>query len=245
MADDIKKIQVRNTFKSALHYFKANQKIMILFWLANAVLLGIFSLISGGFANPLSIVWLMLYYFYWCGFFRVYFKKKPYFLTMDIFGSIVPSTKIFFITIFFAFLLVLIPFLPLFMGFNDKYLVYFEAYMDALENVEANILNQMVFSAVLLMVSPQIICRPFFAWIASLQGLNGSLRKAFRRTEGNYWNFILIMLILNAPCFIIYELDLYLGCHGWLTGSFCSVFFLYLNLVFAKLYDFFYNDETF
>lgn len=242
MADEIKHIPIEKVLKSALTHMQTSSKQLRYFWLANFAFLSAFALIPDGLSNPLSIVWLMLYYIYWCGFFRVYFKKKPYFLTMDIFGSIIPSTKIFFITVLAAFLLIILPYLPLFMGFNEKYLLFFEKYMEALQNAEAGILNQVVLAIILLIISPIIICRPYFAWISSLQGLNGSMRKAFRKTEGNYWRFAYIMMILNLPCIVIYELDLYLGCHGWLSVGFYSIFFIYLNLVFAKLYEFFYTE---
>ena len=113
---------------------QTSSKQLRYFWLANFAFLSAFALIPDGLSNPLSIVWLMLYYIYWCGFFRVYFKKKPYFLTMDIFGSIIPSTKIFFITVLAAFLLIILLYLPLFMWFNEKYLLFFEKYMEALQN---------------------------------------------------------------------------------------------------------------
>lgn len=242
MADEIKRLPVKEIFNKAFRYFQANQKTLRFFWLANLILLGIFSLIPKGFSNPYSMLWLLVYYVYWCGFFRLYYQKKPYFFTKEIFGSMVPSTKIFFITLFAAFLLVILPYLPLLMGFNDSYLIFFERYMEALQNVEGSLLNRMAFTIVLILISPLIICRPFFAWISALQGYNGSMRKAFRKTEGNYWNFVTVMFLLNLPCALIYELDLYLSCHGWLSGVFYSLFFLYLNLVFAKMYDFFYND---
>lgn len=242
MSDEVKHIPVWKIFKQAADYFHANQRTLRLFWLANLLFVVLFALIPRGFSNPLSMIWLLLYYVFWCGFFRVYYQKKPYFLTMDIFGSMVPSTKIFFITLFAALVLVILPYLPLLMGFNDRYLLFFEKYMEALQNVEGSFLNRLAFTALLILISPLIICRPFFAWISALQGLNGSMRKAFRRTAGNYWNFVTIMLILNIPCVLIYEIDLYLDCHGWLAGTFYSLFFLYYNLVYAKLYDFFYND---
>ena len=245
MAEEIKNIPIEKIFKASLAHLHTSQPVLRCFWLANFVILGAFALIPGGLSNPLSIVWLLCYYVYWCGFFRFYFKKKPYFLTIDIFGSIVPSTKIFFITVLAAFLLIILPYLPLFMGFNEKYLLFFEKYMQALQNAEANIINQIILSAVLLIISPLIICRPYFAWISSLQGLNGSMRKAFHKTEGNYWRFVWIMIVLNLPSLAIYEMDKYLGCHGWLSVGFYSIFFIYLNLVFAKLYDFFYNEQDF
>lgn len=242
MADDTKNIPVKRVLAQAYQYFCQNQKVLRYFWLGNLALLSVFSFIPQGFSNPLSMLWLVAYYVFWCGFFRVYYHKQPYFMTKTIFGSMVPSTKIFFITLFAAFLLVILPYLPLLMGFNDRYLLFFEKYMAALQNVEGSLLNRLVFTGVLVLISPLIICRPFFAWISSLQGLNGSMRKAFRKTEDNYWNFVLIMLLLNIPCVVAFELDLFLGCHGWLAVGFYSLFFIYFNLVFAKLYDFFYEN---
>lgn len=244
MADEVKKIHIRETFHDAFVYLQTHQNVLRLFWIANFFWLSVFGFIPGGFSNPLSMLWLLVYYVYWCGFFRVYYNKKPYFLTTSVFGSMVPSTKIFFITLFAALLLVMLPYLPLLMGFNEEYLLFFEKYMDALQNVEASMLNRLLFSLVLVLISPLIICRPFFAWISSLQGLNGSMRKAFRKTSGNYGNFAGIMFILNLPCVFVYELDLYAGCGGWLSIAFYSIFFIYFNLVFAKLYDYFYSDTA-
>lgn len=242
MADEIKPIPIKSILKTALEYLQNNQTVLRYFWLVNFIFLSVFALILGGMSSSLSIVWLMCYYIYWCGFFRVYFQKKPYFLTMNIFGSVIPSTKIFFITVLATFILIVLPYLPLFMGFDDKYLLFFERYMEALQDEEASILNQVILSIILVIISPVIICRPYFAWISSLQGLNGSMLKAFRKTAGNYRRFVWIMLLLNIPCLTVYELDTYLACHGWLSIGFYSIFFIYINLVFAKLYEYFYNE---
>lgn len=241
MAETLKKLNIKEVFSGAALQLETNSRVLRWFWLANMVFLSAFRFIDGGFSNPLSIVWLGVYYVYWCVFFRVCYHKKPYLQTKVIIGSIVPSTKIVFITLIFAFLLVLLPFLPLFMGFNNQYLLFFEKYMMALQNMEAGILNQTIFALILILVSPQILCRPYFAWIASLLGQRGSLRKAFRKTAGNNLRFMAVMFLLNLPCVIIWEADLYLGCEGWLAVAFYSIFFLYINLVFAKMYDFFYN----
>lgn len=242
MAETIRQLNLRQTLSAAAQHLETHQGVLRWFWLANLALLIAFRFLEGGFSNPLSIAWLAVYYVYWCGFFRVYFQKKPYFLTMDIFGSVVPSTKMVFITLLATFILALLPYLPLLMGFNNRYLIFFENYMEALQNIEASLLNQLIFSLVLIVISPQIICRPFFAWIAALLGHNGSMRKAFRKTAGNYGRFMLLMLILNLPCVIVWELDQYLDCHGWLAVVFYSIYFIFLNLIFAKMYEFFYHE---
>jgi len=242
MAEKIKHIPVGRILREAWETLQQRQSFRRRFWIANFLFLAVFSFIPNGFSNPLSMLWLIAYYIFWCGFFRIYYHKKPYFLTMDLFGSMVPSTKIFFITLFAAFTLVVLPYMPLLMGFNEAYLAFFEKYMDALQNVEAGFINRTVFGVVLILLSPLIICRPYFACISALQGLNASMRKAFRKTSGNYRNFVILMLFLNLPCVAIYEADQYLECHGWLSCGFYSIFFIYFNLVFAKLYDFFYND---
>ena len=128
------------------------------------------------------------------------------------------------------------------MGFNEKYLLFFEKYMLTLQNIEGDVVNQFIFSGILLIASPIIIARPFFAWMSSLQGLNGSFKKAFRKTQGNYWRFLFIMVFLNIPCVIFYEVDKVLCLNGWLSTFVCAGFFVYFNLAFAKMYDFFYEE---
>ncbi len=242
MAESIKYIPVKQIFWQAYLYMQNNLKQIRLFWLANFALFALYSLIPQDAPTPLPVLAVLSYYYFLFVFFRVYFHKKPYFLTMDFFGSVIPSTKMFFFMFVVVFLLVILPFLPLFMGFNEQYLLWFEKYMAALQNIEGSILNQMVFAAVLLFLSPFIISRPTFAWLSALQGLNGSMHKAFRKTQGNYWRFVLVIALLDIPCFAAYGADVLLGCHNWLFLAFGSLFCLYFSVVFAKLYDFFYTE---
>ena len=104
------------------------------------------------------------------------------------------------------------------------------------------ITNMFILSIILIMILPFILCRPFLAFISSVQGLNGSLRKAWKKSVGNYWRFIIIMLILNLPCFLIMQTDKYFELNGYLNLLFNSFYLVYYNLVFAKIYDFFYME---
>lgn len=243
MSDCIKKIRVLDILSQTFLFSKEKPKMFCAFSFINFVFLALFMHIDGGLSNKISIVWVFAYYAYWCAFFRVYYNKKPYLLTADVFGSLIPSTKIIFlVAALVLFLANVLPYIPLLMGFDDKYLLLFETYMQELQKASVNSLNMIVLSSMLVLLFPFILCRPFLAFIASVQGLNGSLRKAWKKSAGNYWQFIAIMFLFNLPCVLIYEADNYLNCNGYLTLVFYSVGFVYYNVIFAKLYDFFYTD---
>ena len=242
MADTIRKIPILSVLNQALQYVKDNKAVFGLFMLINFLFLLCFWHIDGGLSNKKSIIWIVAYYFYWCVFFRFYYNKKPYFITTDIFSSLIPSTKMFFLVVALSLFLAVLPYLPLFMGFDDIYLTYLEQYMQQLQNAPTNALNMAVLSALIMLFMPFILCRPFLGFIASVQGLNGSIKKAWKKSAGNYWRFITIMFLLNLPCVAIYEVDKHLGYNGYLNLVFYSAFFVYYNLVFAKIYDFFYTE---
>ncbi|MBE6451097.1 MAG: hypothetical protein E7016_03945 [Alphaproteobacteria bacterium] len=242
MADISKKIPVIQTLSQALHYIKENMAVFGWFSVVNFVFLLVFWHIDGGLSNKKSVLWLFSYYYYWCVFFRVYYNKKPYFITTDVFASLIPSTKMFFLVVAMSFLLAVLPYLPLLMGFDDEYLLFLENYMYQLQQAPVSALNMMVLTAILMMFLPFILCRPFLGFIASVQGLNGSIKKAWKKSAGNYWQFIAVMVLLNLPCMAVYEADKHLNCNGYLNLVFYSVFFVYYNLVFAKIYDFFNNE---
>ena len=147
-----------------------------------------------------------------------------------------------FITFGLLFFLLILPFLPLLMGFNNKYLLFFERYMEMLQAPQMGLLNMAIFSLIFLLISPFAFSRPYLAWISALQGFSGSVRKVFKKTKGNNLTFIALMFLLNLPCFFVYEADIFLKCHGWFSVGFYSIYLLYFNIVFAKVYDWFYNN---
>lgn len=242
MSDDIKKIPVFKILSQAFSLFKEKKEGFGLFVFINFIFLETFMNIEAGLSNKISILWILSYYAYWFAFFRYNYGKKPYLFSADIFGSLIPSTKMFFLVIVMSLFLGLLPYLPLFMGFDDKYLLMLETYMQTIQDASADTLNMLILSIVLIMILPFILCRPFLAFISSVQGLNGSLRKAWKKSVGNYWRFILIMLILNLPCFLIMQTDKYFELNGNLNLLFNSFYLVYYNLVFAKIYDFFYVE---
>jgi len=111
--------------------------------------------------------------------------------------------------------------------------------MEALQSPETSLVNTTIFSVFFLVLSPIAFCRPYLAWISALQGYSGSIRKVFKKTSGNYLKFLGLMFILNLPGFFVYEADTLLNCHGWFSVGFYSIYILFFNIVFTKVYDWF------
>lgn len=240
--DEQKILPVRQVLKQAYEYMLENEKAIHPIWFVHIVLCAAINLIEGGFSNPLSLIWSVAYYIFWCVFFRMYYQKKPYLSFKKIGASVLPSTKMFFMTFSLILLLVLLPYIPLLMGFHNRYLALFEKYMANIEAPQMSLYDTAVFSLIFLVISPIVFCRPYLAWISSLQGCSGSIKKVFKKTKGNDMQFVYLMFLLNLPCFAVYGLDTLLGCFGWFSVIFYSIYLLYFNIVFAKVYDFFYQQ---
>ena len=238
--EQAKAFPVIDILKQAYTYMLANEKAIHPIWFVHIVLCAAINLIEGGFSNPLSLIWSVVYYIFWCVFFRQYYQKKPYLSFKKVGASLLPSTKMFFMSFALIMLLVILPYIPLLMGFHNRYLALFEQYMASLQAPQMSLYNMAVFSLVFLVISPIVFCRPYLAWISSLQGCSGSIKKVFKKTKGSDMSFVYLMLLLNIPCFAVHILDTALGCFGWFSVIFYSIYLIYFNVVFAKVYDWFY-----
>ena len=239
MVENIKILPVFETLKSAFFEMNKRQHEWHIFWFSHLAFCVLFNLLPNGFSNPFSLLWAVGYYVFWCVFFRFYYQKKPYLSWRKVFSSAIPSSKMVFITFLLMFFLLMVPYIPLLMGFNNKYLTFFEHYMEALQAPETSLLNVTIFSIIFLFLSPIAFVKPYLAWISALQGYSGSIRKVFKKTKGNYFAFLKLMFFLNLPCFFIYQADTLLNCHGWFSVGFYSIYLIYANIVFAKVYDWF------
>lgn len=222
-------------------YCRDNKRIAGMFVLVNWLLLVLGFKFMGGMGSLLFIVWCGIYYLFWCYFFRFYYQRKPYVLTLKIFDSLIPSTKILFITLALATLLAYLPFLPLFFGLPvdvlDEYTTGFiQEYMDE------NKLYDWGMTVILLLVTPLIFYRPLFAWISAVIGRSGSLRNAWRLTRGNYGRFLLVTVVFNAAAFLIDWVDRLLNASDWLDFTLGSPLVVFCNIYIAKSYDFFFLD---
>lgn len=244
MIETTKTLPVLSILQKAYAHLSNNEKKLRPFWLIHLAFCALFNAISNGLSNPLSLVVCVFYYIFWCVFFRFYYQKKPYLDGRKILASAIPSSKMIFITFALLLFLLFVPFLPLLLGFNNTYLPFFEKYMSLLQAPEAGLINIGIFSLIFLGISPFAFSRPFLAWISALQGYSSLMRKVFQKTRGNNVQFFKLMFLLQIPCFLIFCADNRLGCHGWLSACFYSVYLLYFNLVFAKVYDFFYDVKS-
>ncbi len=192
----------------------------------------------------LFVFWCVLYYLFSCYFFRFYYHRKPYLLTQKIFDSLIPSTKILFITLLLITLLSYLPFLPLFLGLpidvlDDYTTGFIQEYMG-----EKRIYDWGV-SLVVLLASPLIFYRPLMAWVSSAIGRSGSLQNAWRRTKGNYWRFLLINVVWGVASWGVNFLDVLCHAEDWIALILGSPLVIFCNVYVAKTYDFFFlQGET-
>ena len=136
--------------------------------------------------------------------------------------------------------------IPLFLGFNNVYLNFYEQYTSAIENLSSpkdigtSLAEISIICLILSLIMPALFCKPYMAWISSLRGTNSSFRKAGDRIKGNYGTFVIISALLLFPEAISDRIDTILGLQNWLSYTVGTLIFVYTNIIFAKIYDFFY-----
>lgn len=260
MANDenIKKLSIRRTLEQSVGYVSDNLKNIIYFSLANYILLvlgieiirplGSFfppQFAVGGIGvdvigNVIFLIWTIVFYIFWCFFFRFYYDRKPYILFKKIADSLVPSTKILFMTFVFATILVVLPYIPLFMGLPfdviDRYTYFLKEYMQDTKLVDLGL------NCLLILVSPVILYRPFMAWISAVIGRSGQLKTALIKTKGNYWQFVAVIALFNFPLLVLERLSSWLSIPDVIYWFVASPIFVFFNIVIAKSYDFFFLD---
>ena len=237
------KMHFTQIFREVNHYIAANPMFVLCVCVVNMVYMLLLKAIPGGIQNPAFIVWILTYYVFWCFFYRYYYGLKPYFSNKAIFGSLAPSSKALFLLALCGFGVALLPMVPLFLGFDDVYMDIYENYLQPASQKDIGQLSGItlvIVYSVLTLLAPPLICKPYLAWISSLRQQNASFRKVGDKTKGNYWQFVIISAILLVPEAVASQLDIHFNLHNWLDYTVSTVIFIYTNLVFAKIYDFFY-----
>lgn len=238
MADErIKKIAILKTFATSWQSFTDSWKVMSLFSLLNyaILVLGIYSWKSPAF-------WLLLIagYVFWSYFFRFYFDRKPYLLLEPMLRSMVPSTKIVVLSTLLVTGLVVLPFAPLFLGLSgdyiDAYTHFLQKYMQETDYVD------LFLNIILVVTSPLVFYRPFLAWISALLGRSGSLRSAWQKTKGNYWEFLVISIVINFSFMLVQQFAGLIQAPMAIACLVYAPFLVYVNIILAKLYEFFFIE---
>lgn len=236
----------RRIFRDANHYIVNNPMFVLCICVVNMVYMLGLKAIPEGIQNPFFVVWLLTYYVFWCFFYRYYYGLKPYILSRTLLGSLAPSTKAMVILAALMFSLVLLPMVPLFLGFDEVYMDIYERYLQPESGIITAAGSHFSSSDIIMvygfmtLLAPFLICKPYLAWIASLRGQNASFRKVSDKTKGNYWQFVIISAFLLYPEAVASQLDVYFNLQNWLDYSISTIIFIYTNIVFAKIYDFFY-----
>ena len=233
----VKKLPVGTVLKDAAGYFRRNLKGMLPFTLFNYLMLA-----AGVYFWKTPLLWLLLavVYVFWAYFFRYYFKRKPYLEFHALFYSLVPSTKIVVLTVLTALLLAVLPFLPLFLGFSqdfkDEYMLFLQRYMQDSDWVDLGL------SLVVVVTSPLILFRPYLAWISALIGRSGTLRSAWNRPRGNYWEFLLLAVVFELSFMCIQEMCRFWGWPLLVQMIVYAPMTVFLNVVLARAYEFFFIE---
>lgn len=244
-AQKILKISLSDLLKDTFAYIAANKRFVLCVAVVNMVFILVLKSL-GGISNPFSILWIIAYYLFWCWFYRNYYNLKPYIFSKAIFSSLSPSTKALVIMFLVTVGIILMPMIPLFLGFNDIYLNFYEQYTSAVENlsspkdISASLIEISIICLILSLMAPMLICKPYLAWISSLRGTNASFKKAGDKIRGNYATFVIISAMLLFPEALFDRLDAIFNLQNWLSYTVGTLIFVYTNVIFAKIYDFFY-----
>ncbi len=228
------------------HYIVENKLFTLCIFVVNMAYMLVFKSLEGGLSNPLSILWAITYYIFWCAFYRYYYHLKPYIFSKTLLGSMAPSSKALVLMFVVLMSLAMLPMLPLFLGVDDAYMEHYERYMSAIENLSDGVdigvsfVDIFIIYGIMSLLSPALICKPYLAWISSLRGHNASFRKAGNKTRGNYTAFVIVSAMLLYPEALSLELDKVLGLQNWLHYTISTIIFVYTNIIFAKMYDLFY-----
>lgn len=233
-----KKLPVAEILKKSFNYFNSKPLVMTVFSILNYViiLIGVYT-----WSKPSFFLLMIFAYMFWSYFFRFYFDKKPYLQTKSLTSSLAPSVKILVIVFVVLTLLVVLPFVPLFLGFGgseaDAYLNFLKKYMQDSQTLDV------IMGVVMIFVAPYLFYRPFFAWVGSLLGRNGNIKFAMNKTKGNYWQFVKLLLILNLPFVLIEQIVKLFDFPQALAFLLVSPLIVYTNIVIARSYEFFFIED--
>ncbi len=234
-----KKLPLALVMRESWQYCNHHSKMVSLFVVLNY-------LICAAVFYTWKTVWLWpvlaLMYVLWSGFFRYYFNRKPYLLLQPMFSSLVPSTKILVMTVLVVSAFLLLPYAILFIPqLPQQFLEFYTSFLQTNMQEDNEVLNTAA-NVVVLLFSPLIFYRPMLAWIATLIGRSGSLKFAWGKTEGNYWEFLLLAVVIDLSVSFVYKGVLLMGGGVYAALIPLSVLGVYFNVVLARLYSFFFLE---
>lgn len=256
MSDDIKptnKLDILYIFKTSFSYWKNDAKSINMFTLINFLFFVVGIFVVGSPSNPLFLVWVVFYYIFWSYFFRYVFDKKPYYQMKVLANSVLPSAKVLIMTILSLSLILSLPWILSWLAipFMSEWLFNFmDMYVQFLEKDKDGV--ELLLSFIFIFLAPIIFYRPFYAWISSTIGRGDSIKFAYNKTKGNYWQFLMLGIIMNASWVVIKSLTIFVCNLIPLIGNeeifrnlvlfaVASPLIVYYNIYLAKSYEFFFD----
>jgi hypothetical protein len=237
---EVKKMPLKLILADSLKYMASNVVNMTVFSIVHILFLIIGFKFLDGWHNVLFLPWIVFYYFYWYFFFRFYFNRKPYLFTLKLARTLIPSTKILAITFIILTVLLALPLLPPFLDigseWTNNYVLYLKLYMEDTRAIDT------VTIGIIVLVSPFIFYRPIMAWIASVLGRSSLMSSAYAKTRGNYWKMVLLGGIFNISLAFLEYSGEFLGVGNWLFLIAGTPLIVYLNVILAKMYEYFFLE---
>lgn len=238
------KMNFVHILRSSMDYIRYNKKFCCCIFVINMVFMLTFRIIPSGISNPLSLIWVIGYYIFWSFFYRYYYRLMPYIDVKKLIGSLSPSAKAVILMAFVAVAIIFLPMIPLFLGYKNLYLDFYEQYLVlTVSNGWRSFAYQLVLYGLFTLLMPTLFCKPYLAWIASLRGRNASFSKVGDRTRGNYIQFVILSALLIFPELLAEHLDNMWQAQGWISYPIGTLLFMITNVIFAKIYDFFYIEN--
>lgn len=230
-------ITFSQAFSQASDFWVAHAKVMFLCSLAVFVFLFFGFEVIGGWQNSLFLMWGVLFYLFWYAFFRFVFDRKPYLDKGRIFQSLIPATKIFTIAFFVGTFLLLIPYAPYVMNVpvevKENYEVFQKRYMQDSDAYDV------VLNLIFIFFAPQVILRPFMAWISSVIGRSWSVLTAWNKTEKSYGLLFLLTLLVDA-FYLVLEYLAQVGVPMFLIWIFAAPLIVFVVLILSRVYAFYF-----
>ena len=133
-------------------------------------------------------------------------------------------------------------------NFVDSYSVFLKKYMEDTD------VMALATNIVFIFIAPFVFFRPFYAGISSVLGKSGSLTLAYRKTEHNYWRFLLVGVFMSVSYLFLKEVAEYIGdfsSEAQISDAISDLLLLiassplivYFNVFFAKSYEFFFVEK--
>ena len=217
-------------------YVRANYKVLLGFAGLNVIFLAVLFLGLGGVGSLWFLLWGVGCYLFHFAFFRWYFNRRPYVLTVKFFDTLLPALKVMFMLLLGLTLLAYLPSVPLLFGGNSETLknavtLFIGNFMDG-----SNSYNVFI-SLILLLLAPVIAYRPLLGWIASVIGRSGAFRNVFKHTSGYYKLFLKILVVFYIVMGGLGLIDSTLGLHRVLFYLGVAPIVVIFEIFLAKTYE--------